>query len=364
MQSLHDKLRKRGFIAIYLRTDERGVLSEFAAVREMNFHEKDALHAFIEPNLPDGRDPVERASDPEMREELAFIKKYSPAVQPRIFPSEQEALIALAAFAEGHTLAAYGEDVFSTLVSRGAVYGIAFPLGRVDGLALARRIFYKEVSDFSFETVITETSCSRKWIEAQTDCLYNARAFLNLLRFTASIQQNRFRDFPYYRIETTRRKIRSELWQATGSISYNLFRCALFGENHPLFPLWLYKCAEKLEYVSRFVDNKGRKLPQDRYESLFTAHFGELWEVQDALKGEYSKEYGDYTYSEELAERVFAIYDAVRVSCMPYLMHPAETYHPDEYATIILQAIRTERKVRDIKIDYNDKAAYKLYNDD
>ena len=364
MQSLHDRLRKRGFVALYLRTDERGVLSEFAAVREMNFHEKDALHAFIEPNAPDGRDPVERVTEPEMCKELDFIKRYSPAVEPRIFPSEQDALTALAAFAEGHTLAAYGEDVFSTLDARGAVYGIAFPLGRVDGLALARRIYYKQVSDFSLETVITEVWSSKKWIEAQVDCLYNARAFSDLLRFTASIQQDRFRDFPYYRIETTRRKIRSELWQATGTISYNLFRCALYGESHPLFPLWLYKCAEKLIYVSRFVDNKDRKLPRERYESLFTTHFGELWEVQDALKGEGGKEDGDYTYSEELAERVFAIYDAVRVSCMPYLTHPRETYHPDEYATIILQAIRTEGKVRDLKIDYNDKAAYKLYNDD
>ena len=88
MQSLHDRLKKRGFVALYLRMGEGEKISELAAVGESGFHEKDALHAFIKPNLPDERDPVERVTEPEMRKKLAFIKRYSPAVEPRVFATE------------------------------------------------------------------------------------------------------------------------------------------------------------------------------------------------------------------------------------------------------------------------------------
>ena len=39
---------------------------------------------------------------------------------------------------------------------------------------------------------------------------------------------------------------------------------------------------------------------------------------------------------------------------MPYLMSRTETYHPDEYASIIVQAVETGGKDREIKIDYDN----------
>ena len=69
---------------------------------------------------------------------------------------------------------------------------------------------------------------------------------------------------------------------------------------------------------------------------------------------------GDYEVTDELCEKVFAIYDAVHVSCMPYLMSRTETYHPEEYASIIVQAVETEGKNREIKIDYDSKQ-YEIY---
>ena len=39
---------------------------------------------------------------------------------------------------------------------------------------------------------------------------------------------------------------------------------------------------------------------------------------------------------------------------MPYLMSRTETYHPDEYASIIVEAVETEGKDREIKIDYDN----------
>ena len=48
---------------------------------------------------------------------------------------------------------------------------------------------------------------------------------------------------------------------------------------------------------------------------------------------------------------------------MPYLMSRTETYHPDEYASIIIQAVETEGKKREIKIDYeNLEEKYSGYN--
>ena len=45
---------------------------------------------------------------------------------------------------------------------------------------------------------------------------------------------------------------------------------------------------------------------------------------------------------------------------MRYLLDRNETYHPDEYASIIVQAVETEGKDREIKIDYDSKK-YALY---
>lgn len=70
----------------------------------------------------------------------------------------------------------------------------------------------------------------------------------------SKLQKDRFNSLPYYRIIVQRRRIQREIWNVEHIIGENLMRCALFGKDHPLFPLWVYKCAEKLEYVSRFVD--------------------------------------------------------------------------------------------------------------
>ena len=74
-------------------------------------------------------------------------------------------------------------------------------------------------------------------------------------------------------------------------IAENLMRCALFGKEHPLFPRWVYKCAEKLKYVSRFVDKKGERLPQDYYDSIFTGYNEAVWETKERLP--YFKDEGE-----------------------------------------------------------------------
>ena len=87
---------------------------------------------------------------------------------------------------------------------------------------------------------------------------------------------------------------------------------------------------------------------------IFTGYNEAVWETKERLEGGRFRNDGDYEVTDELCERVFAIYDAVRVSCMPYLMSRTETYHPDEYASIIVQAVETEGKDRQIKIDYDN----------
>ena len=87
-----------------------------------------------------------------------------------------------------------------------------------------------------------------------------------------------------------------------------------------------------------------------------------VWETRDRLERGFFQSDGDYEVTDALCEKVFAIYDAVRVSCMPYLMSRTETYHPDEYASIIVQAVEREGKDREIKIDYDNlHTKYAIY---
>ena len=109
------------------------------------------------------------------------------------------------------------------------------------------------------------------------------------------------------------------------------------------------------------MDKKGEKLPQSEYEIIFTGPNEAVWETRDQLESGLFRNDGDYEITDELCEKVFAIYDAVRASCMPYLMSRTETYHPDEYASIIVQAVETEGKDREIKIDYDSKK-YAIYD--
>ena len=197
----------------------------------------------------------------------------------------------------------------------------------------------------------------REPVETLPQC---AEAAADILFFLANWQKESHNYIHPYRITVPRRKIRYEIRRADYPVAENLIRCALFGKGHPLFPLWVYKCAEKLEYVSRFVDKKNEKLPQSEYESIFTGYNEAVWETRDRLEGGGFRDYGDYEVTDELCEKVFAIYDAVRVSCMPYLMSRTETYHPAEYASIIVQAVETEGKNREIEIDYDSKK-YEIY---
>ena len=88
-------------------------------------------------------------------------------------------------------------------------------------------------------------------------------------------------------------------------------------------------------------------------KASFTGYNEAVWETRDRLEGGSFRDDGDYEVTDELCGKVFAIYDAVRVSCMPYLMSRTETYHPDEYASIIVQAVETEWKNSEIKVDYD-----------
>ena len=257
-------------------------------------------------------------------------------------PPVEQVLKEFSAFSDGAILVGHNLPFDCKFLDYyGAKYGIAFSRDRVDMLPLAKRILWKRVNNFELQT-ITDVLLSvyedkNKKLET---CMQCAEAIARSVQRLSELQKDRFNSVPFYRIIVQRRRIRREIWSAGFMIAKNLMRCALFGKSHPLFPLWVYKCAEKLEYVSRFVDKKDEKLPQREYEKLFTEGWG---------RGD-----GDYEVTDELCEKVFAIYDAVRVSCMPYLMSRTETYHPNEYASIIVQAVETEGKNREIKIDYDN----------
>ena len=268
-------------------------------------------------------------------------------------PSVQEALEQFAAFAENAILVGYHLPFDCKFLDfYGAQCGVVFPADRVDLLPIAKRLLGKSVKSYTLPAVWKELKGGRTDNRLET-CMQCAEAAADLAGFLPYWQRSRHNETPFYRIIVPRRKIRLEIGHAEFVIAINLMRCALFGKDHPLFPLWVYKCAEKLEYVSRFVDKKDEKLPQRYYEMIFTGYNEAVWETKERLEGSDYALYGEYEITDELCERVFAIYDAVRVSCMPYLMSRTETYHPDEYASIIIQAVETEGKNREIKIDYN-----------
>ena len=238
---------------------------------------------------------------------------------------------------------------------------MSFPADRVDLLPIAKRLLGRSVESYNLQTVWKECLPGKAGTGKKLEtCMQQAEAAADLAYLLSYVQRKRHNDTPMYRIVAQRRKIRHEVFFAAQQIAYNLLRCALFGKNHPLFPLWVYKCAEKLEYVSRFVDKKDEKLPQRDYEMIFTGYNEAVWETREHLESGALHAYGAYEVTDELCERVFAICDAVRVSCMPYLMSRTETYHPDEYASIIIQAVETEGKDREIKIEYDSKK-YALY---
>ncbi len=353
MISLHDRLRKNKVVVVDIETTglvcgeegkESDRIIEIAAVKYEKRHPVEQFHTYVACPTP-------------ISEDVSALTGITDETLAGAPPAPQ-ALKEFAAFADGCILAGYNLAFACKFLDHyGAEFGAKFTKDRVDILPMAKRLLHKRVENYNLKTV-AEYCYYRKPVETP---LQYAEAAADIL-FTLARRQKSSHNYVHpYRITVPRRKIRYEIMCADFAIAEDLMRCALFGEGHPLFPLWVYKCAEKLEYVSRFVDKKGEKLPQREYERIFTGYNEAVWETRVRLEGGMFRDYGDYEVTDELCEKVFAIYDAVRVSCMPYLMSRAETYHPDEYASIIVQAVETEGKDREIKIDHDAKK-YAIYD--
>lgn len=309
---------------------------EICAERLENLHPAETFHAYA----------VCSAHVPEAPDSSGLV----PAEVPENVPPAEQAFRDFAAFAEDGILVGYDLSFTGKLLDRcAAEYGAVFTQERIDLQPIAKRLFYKKTNDYSLAGLDRFFGGNK---ECKT-CAQYTEAVAEFAHLLPYLQQSWHNYVPYFHIVVPRRKIRMEICNAKQAIAFNLMRCALFGKEHPLFPLWVYKCAEKLEYVSRFVDKKDEKLPQREYEMIFTGYNEAVWETRDRLERGFFQSDGDYEVTDELCEKVFAIYDAVRVSCMPYLMSRAETYHPDEYASIIVQAVETEGKNREIKVDYD-----------
>ena len=357
MISLYDRLKKGKVVVVDIETSglfcgeegkENAYILEIAALRLDHFHETERFHSYV-------ACPV---SLPEEISALTGITEEALAGAPPV----EQVLKEFAVFSDGAILVGHNLPFDCKFLDYyGAKYSIAFSQDRVDMLPLAKRMLGKRVDNYKLQTIADELYSGHKDknIKLET-CMQCAEAITESVWLLSKLQKDRFNSLPYYHIIVQRRRIRREIWGAEFTIAENLMRCALFGKDHPLFPLWVYKCAEKLEYVSRFVDRKGEKLPQREYESIFMVYNEAVWETRDRLESGGLRDAGDYEVTDELCEKVFAIYDAVRVSCMPYLMSRTETYHPVEYASIIVQAVETEGENREIKIDYDSKK-YKIY---
>ena len=350
MVALYDRLRKGKVVVVDIETSgsvcgeegkENAHILEIAALRLDRFHEAERFHSYVACPVP-------------LSEEISAPAGITDETLAGAPPVEQ-VLKKFAAFAESAILVGYDLPFACKFLDYyGAKYGVSFSQDRVDMLPLAKRMLRKRVENFELQTIADEIySGSKDKNKKLETCMQRAEMIAEGIWLLSKLQKDRFNSVPYYRIIVQRRRIRREIWDVEHVIGENLMRCALFGKDHPLFPLWVYKCAEKLEYVSRFVDKKNEKLPQIEYERIFTGPNEAVWETKQWLEGEWLRRDGDYEVTDELCEKVFAIYDAVRVSCMPYLMSRTETYHPNEYASIIVQAVETEGKNREIKIDYD-----------
>lgn len=357
MISLYERLRKNKVVVIDMETTglvcgeegrESDRILEIAAIRLEHLRPAETFHTYV-------------ANPQPLSEEVAALTGISDEMLAGA-PPMQEALQNFAAFAQGAILVGYNLPFGCKFLDfYGAQCSVIFPADRVDLLPIAKRLLGRSVDSYNLQTVWKEFLPGKAGTGKELEtCMQQAEAAADLAYLLSHLQRKRHNDTPMYRIVAQRRKIRHEVFFAAQQIAFNLLRCALFGKNHPLFPLWVYKCAEKLEYVSRFVDKKDEKLPQRDYEMIFTGYNEAVWETKERLGSQDFSAYGTYEVTDELCERVFAIYDAVRVSCMPYLMSRAETYHPDEYASIIIQAVETEGENREIKIEYDSKK-YALY---
>lgn len=341
MISLYERLRKNKVVVFHICTAKRpnggegeDHILEICAERLENLHPAETFHAYA----------VCSAHVPEAPDSSGIV----PAEVPENVPPAEQAFRDFAAFAEDGILVGYDLSFTGKLLDRcAAEYGAVFTQERIDLQPIAKRLFYKKTNDYSLAGLDRFFGGNK---ECKT-CAQYTEAVAEFAHLLPYLQQSWHNYVPYFHIVVPRRKIRMEICNAKQAIAFNLMRCALFGKEHPLFPLWVYKCAEKLEYVSRFVDKKGERLPQDYYDSIFTAYNEAVWETKEQLPR--FKDEGEYTITDALCEKVFAIYDAVRVSCMPYLLNRMAEYRADKYASIIVQAVETEGKNREIKVDYD-----------
>ena len=361
MISLYDRLKKGKVVVVDIETSglfcgeegkENAHILEIAALRLDHFHEAERFHSYVACPVP-------------LTGEISALTGITDEMLTGA-PPVYQVLKEFAVFSDGAILVGHNLPFDCKFLDYyGAKYGVAFSQDRVDMLPLAKRILGKRVENYKLQTIADELfSGYEDKNEKIETCMQCVEVTARSVRLLSELQKDRFNSVPLYRIIVQRRRIRQEIWGAAFIIAKNLIRCALFGKSHPLFPLWVYKCAEKLEYISRFVDKKNEKLPQSEYEKLFTGYNEAVWETKDRLEERELRDDGDYEVTDELCEKVFAIYDAVRISCMPYLMSRTETYHPVEYASIIVQAVETEGKDRGIKIDHDNLyTKYAIYGD-
>ena len=320
MISLYDRLRNGKVVVVDIETSglfcgeegkENAYILEIAAVKYEKRHPAEQFHTYV-------------ACPSPIFAEVSALTGITDEMLAGA-PSAPQALKKFAAFAEGCILAGYNLAFDCKFLDYyGAECGVEFTKDRADVLPMAKRLLHKKVENYKLKTV-AEYCYYREPIET---LVQSAEAAADILFHLANWQKRSHNYIHPYRITVPRRKIRYEISGAEFTIAENLMRCALFGKDHPLFPLWVYKCAEKLEYVSRFVDKKNEKLPQREYELIFTGPNEAVWETKKWLEGGGLCNDGDYEVTDELCEKVFAIYDAVRVSCMQYLMCRTETYHP------------------------------------
>ena len=308
MISLYDRLKKGKVVVVDIETSglfcgeegkENAYILEIAALRLDHFHETERFHSYVACPIP-------------LSEEISVLTGITDEMLAGAPPVEQ-VLKEFAVFSDGAILVGHNLPFDCKFLDYyGTKYGITFSQDRVDMLPLAKRILWKRVNNFELQT-ITDVLLSvyedkNKKLET---CMQCAEAIARSVQRLSELQKDRFNSLPYYRIVVQRRRIRREIWDAAYTIAENLMRCALFGKSHPLFPLWVYKCAEKLEYVSRFVDKKDEKLPQREYEKLFTVYNEAVWETRDRLESGGLRDAGDYEVTDELCEKVFAIYHAL-----------------------------------------------------
>ena len=162
----------------------------------------------------------------------------------------------------------------------------------------------------------------------------------------------------YKWVYKTHKDIINELTDYSMWFSHTLEELVLYGPSHPLYKAWVCKCSYIFEYIGRLKMKSGKKVIERHYQEFFTGYNEAERETKKWLESMQERtKYGNFTMSDETVKRVFAIYDSVRISAVPYLMDCNERYFASEYASLIEQAVDGGVK-KQYTIDY-----YKKYMD-